>query len=47
MKKIIVFTGAITSAESGLKTFRDGNGLWEEYNINDVATVDGWKKIQN
>lgn len=44
MKKIIVFTGAGISAESGLKTFRDSGGLWEEYNIEEVATPEGWKK---
>ena len=37
-KKIIVFTGAGVSAESGLKTFRDSDGLWENYKIEDVAT---------
>ncbi|MBL7893053.1 MAG: NAD-dependent deacylase, partial [Bacteroidia bacterium] len=44
MKKIIVFTGAGISAESGIKTFRDSGGLWEEFDINDVATPEGWKK---
>jgi len=43
-KKIIVFTGAGMSAESGLKTFRDSNGLWEEYRIEDVATPEAWQK---
>lgn len=43
-KKIIVFTGAGISAESGLKTFRAGDGLWEEYNIEDVATFAAWQK---
>src|SRR3989344_9372552 len=43
-KKIVVFTGAGISAESGLKTFRDSNGLWENYNISDVATLEAWKK---
>ncbi len=42
-KKIIVFTGAGMSAESGLKTFRDANGLWEEYRIEDVATPQAWQ----
>ncbi len=41
-KKIVVLTGAGISAESGLKTFRDSNGLWEEYNIEEVATYSGW-----
>lgn len=39
---IVVLTGAGISAESGLSTFRDSGGLWEGYDINDVATVDGW-----
>ena len=43
-KKIVVFTGAGISAESGLKTFRDGGGLWEEYNVEDVATPEAWEK---
>ncbi len=41
-KRIVVLTGAGISAESGLKTFRDSNGLWEEYNIEEVATYSGW-----
>jgi NAD-dependent deacetylase len=44
MKKIVVFTGAGISAESGIKTFRDSGGLWEEHDINEVATPEGWKK---
>lgn len=44
MKKIIIFSGAGISAESGLKTFRDSDGLWENYNIMDVATPEAWKK---
>ena len=46
MKKIrlVVLTGAGISAESGLKTFRDSDGLWEGYNIEDVATPRAWKK---
>jgi NAD-dependent deacetylase len=43
-KKIIVFTGAGISAESGIKTFRDAGGLWEEYNIQEVATPEAWEK---
>jgi len=43
-KKIVVLTGAGISAESGLKTFRDSDGLWEGYNIEDVATPRAWKK---
>jgi len=40
---IVILTGAGISAESGLKTFRDSDGLWGEYNIEDVATPDGFK----
>ena len=43
-KKLVVLTGAGISAESGLKTFRDSDGLWEGYNVNEVATPGGWKK---
>ena len=43
-KKIVVFTGAGMSAESGIKTFRDTNGLWEEFKIEDVATFDAWER---
>src|SRR5471030_1585208 len=43
MKKIVVLTGAGISAESGLKTFRDSDGLWEGYNIQDVATPEAWE----
>ena len=43
-KKIVVLTGAGISAESGLKTFRDSDGLWEGYNVMEVATPRGWKK---
>lgn len=39
MKKLVVISGAGISAESGLATFRDGNGLWNQYRIEDVATV--------
>jgi len=42
MKKIVILTGAGISAESGLKTFRDSGGLWEGYNIQDVATPEAW-----
>src|SRR3984893_11144563 len=41
-KKIVVLTGAGISAESGLKTFRDSDGLWEGHNIEDVATPEAW-----
>ena len=43
-KKLVVLTGAGVSAESGLKTFRDSDGLWEGYNIEDVATPRGMEK---
>jgi NAD-dependent deacetylase len=43
-KKIVVFSGAGISAESGIKTFRATDGLWEEYKIEEVATYDAWKK---
>ena len=43
-KKIVVLTGAGVSAESGLKTFRDSDGLWEGYNIEEVATPRAWRK---
>lgn len=44
MKKIIVLTGAGISAESGLKTFRDSDGLWEGYDIEEVATPRAWRR---
>ena len=43
MKKIVVLTGAGMSVESGLKTFRDADGLWEEYPVSQVATHEGWE----
>ncbi|RFM25854.1 SIR2 family NAD-dependent protein deacylase [Deminuibacter soli] len=43
-KKLVVLTGAGISAESGLRTFRDSDGLWEGYNIEDVATPRAWRK---
>jgi len=43
-KKLVVLTGAGISAESGLKTFRDSDGLWNGYNIEDVATPRAWRK---
>jgi len=43
-KKLVVLTGAGISAESGLKTFRDGDGLWENHRIEDVATPRAWKR---
>lgn len=44
MKKVVVLTGAGISAESGIKTFRDDNGLWEGHDIMEVASPVGWKK---
>ena len=43
-KKLVVLTGAGISAESGIKTFRDAEGLWEGHNVMDVATPEGWHK---
>ena len=43
-KKIVFFSGAGMSAESGISTFRDSGGLWEQYDIYDVATPEAWKK---
>ena len=43
-KKLVVLTGAGISAESGLKTFRDSDGLWEGYDVHEVATPRGWRK---
>ena len=45
-KKLVVLTGAGISAESGIKTFRDSDGLWEGHNVTDVATPEGWYKNQ-
>ncbi len=42
MKRIVVLTGAGMSAESGVSTFRDNNGLWENHRVEDVATPDAW-----
>lgn len=42
MKKIVVLTGAGISKESGLSTFRDSDGLWENYPVMDVASIEGW-----
>jgi len=44
MKKIVVLTGAGISAESGIRTFRASDGLWEEHRIEDVATFDAWQR---
>ncbi len=44
MKKLVVFTGAGISAESGIKTFRGSDGLWENHRIEDVACPEAWRK---
>ena len=44
LKKIVFLSGAGMSAESGISTFRDSNGLWEEYDVMDVASIEGWYK---
>ncbi|MBL7946031.1 MAG: NAD-dependent deacylase [Flavobacteriales bacterium] len=43
-RKLVVFSGAGVSAESGLKTFRDADGLWENYPLEEVATPEAWRK---
>ena len=47
MKKLVVLTGAGMSSESGIKTFRDSGGLWEEYDVSEVATPQAWMKNRN
>jgi NAD-dependent deacetylase len=42
MKKLVILTGAGMSSESGIKTFRDSGGLWEEYDVTEVATPEAW-----
>jgi NAD-dependent deacetylase len=44
MKKLVVLTGSGISSESGLKTFRDSGGLWENYDVMEVASFDGWTR---
>ena len=43
-KKLVILTGAGMSAESGISTFRDSGGLWEQYNVEDVASIEGWER---
>jgi NAD-dependent deacetylase len=43
-KKLVALTGAGISAESGITTFRDSGGLWEQYDVMEVASIDGWRK---
>ncbi|MCC5939316.1 MAG: NAD-dependent deacylase [Lunatimonas sp.] len=47
MKKLVVLTGAGISAESGIATFRDANGLWEGHDVMEVASPAGWRKNQH
>jgi len=44
LKRLVVLTGAGVSAESGIRTFRDMGGLWDEYDVMEVASIDGWNK---
>lgn len=44
MKKLVVLTGSGISSESGLKTFRDSGGLWENYDVMEVASYTGWTR---
>ncbi len=44
MKTIVIMTGAGISAESGIRTFRDSNGLWEDHEVMDVASPEGWAR---
>lgn len=44
MKKLVVLSGAGMSAESGLRTFREMGGLWEEYDVTEVASPEGWHR---
>ena len=44
MKKLVVLTGAGMSSESGIRTFRDSGGLWEEYDVTEVATFEAWMR---
>lgn len=46
-EKLVVFTGAGMSAPSGISTFRDSGGLWEQYSLEEVATPQGWHKNQS
>ena len=43
-KKLVVLSGAGISAESGISTFRDSNGLWENHRIEDVASPEGFAR---
>ena len=41
-EKVVILSGAGTSAESGLSTFRDADGLWEGHDVMEVASIEGW-----
>lgn len=43
-RHVVVLSGAGMSAESGISTFRDANGLWENYDVMEVASIDGWRR---
>ena len=43
-KKLVISTGAGMSAESGISTFRDSGGLWEQYDVMEVASADGFRR---
>ena len=42
MKKLAVLSGAGVSKESGINTFRDSDGMWEQYRVEEVASIEGW-----
>ena len=44
MKRLVILTGAGMSAESGIRTFRDMDGLWEEFDVMEVASINAWHK---
>lgn len=44
MKRLVILTGAGMSSESGIRTFRDSGGLWEEYEVTEVATPEAWER---
>lgn len=44
MQKLVILTGAGISAESGIKTFREMGGIWEQYDVTEVASPEGWHK---
>ena len=43
-KKLVALTGSGVNAESGISTFRDSGGLWEQYDVMEIASIDGWNK---